>query len=1132
MSQTIATPFIIHPKAQLIADHPQLVSLSKQLSIKYVHDHVVTDDDLQQVGALLWHALNIEADFNTAKQAAGSQILPIVIATDNPALFSLPWECLHHPQEGFLAKNPRYTLSRQWQQMSLGDVPKGALQVLLFTSQPDDLNAEKARLDIETEQVKVLEALGNAENDGLVQLTILDDGRFSSLKNTLRNHEFHLVFLSGHGVFKAEAFSDDPAEAYFLFEGENGLGEQISGQDIAQLFYGTKVQCVVLSACQSGKATSDDLNASLTTRLVQAGVPHVIGMRESVSDVAATVFTEYLCRALVNRDSVEVAVQQAREKVSDTNIFGLFRDMSGKKDESFGQWNLPHLISLQPSRPLIDWDFQPQQRVSEQMLVESLQNIRLPKRFIGRRKELRELGAALFSGKLKQLLITGAGGQGKTALAGQLAKKLQAQGYLVLAYSARPDDSDWQQFLFEAQLSLDPQLSEMLDKKLILCKNTMQQAQLYLQVLLQQSQQKLVLFFDNLESVQTENGVLQDENVQTWIELAQRSNKAILLLTSRWCLPEWKSPQHHVLARPSYGDFLRYLKELDSERGMNPNNALRQTMEAKRELYAKIGGNFKGLELYHAAETQAGFDRQAFLANVAQAQEGLQAFMAVAQVVAYLTPAQRSLLERLTVYQTPVMDAGISRISQDLSDAEALLKRLIALSLVDVERFDNTELYQITPLVGEWLNNRDSLPVDLREKAAAYQQWIFENLHKTLNQAIITHEAFIFAELRDEANQFALDEIVWRLIHIGMYQRVLEEWLPSLRESDKPKIKGDALNWSGLAHDNLGGYDKALNYYQQSLLIRQEIGDRSGEGTTLNNISQIFKARGDYETALGYLKQSLLIRQEIGDRSGEGTTLNNIGEIYRQQGGYETALGYLKQSLKIIQEIGDRNMKGSTLNNISLIYSVKGDYKMALGYLKQSLSIFREIGNRGEEGIILNNISQIYDVKEDYETALGYLKQSLKIAQEIGDRSSEGATLNNISQIYSAKEDYETALGYLKQSLNIQQEIGDTVGMCATLFNIGHIHLENKEQQKAVECWVNAYLIAKQIGYAEILNALDDLAKQLGGTGLDMWEELSKQDTIDLSNLPKKRKNHLIIINLLIWIIIIYVIVKIWGYFF
>jgi hypothetical protein len=46
----------------------------------------------------------------------------------------------------------------------------------------------------------------------------------------------------------------------------------------------------------------------------------------------------------------------------------------------------------------------------------------------------------------------------------------------------------------------------------------------------------------------------------------------------------------------------------------------------------------------------------------------------------------------------------------------------------------------------------------------------------------------------------------------------------------------------------------------------------AGEGTTLNNISQIYDAQGDYTTALTHLTNSLAIRQEIGDKAGESST--------------------------------------------------------------------------------------------------------------------------------------------------------------------------------------------------------------------------------------------------------------------
>ena len=51
-------------------------------------------------------------------------------------------------------------------------------------------------------------------------------------------------------------------------------------------------------------------------------------------------------------------------------------------------------------------------------------------------------------------------------------------------------------------------------------------------------------------------------------------------------------------------------------------------------------------------------------------------------------------------------------------------------------------------------------------------------------------------------------------------------------------------------------------------LVFVNFGDRMGEGTTLNNISQIYDAKGDYDTALAYLQQSLKIQQEIDAAGG------------------------------------------------------------------------------------------------------------------------------------------------------------------------------------------------------------------------------------------------------------------------
>ena len=81
--------------------------------------------------------------------------------------------------------------------------------------------------------------------------------------------------------------------------------------------------------------------------------------------------------------------------------------------------------------------------------------------------------------------------------------------------------------------------------------------------------------------------------------------------------------------------------------------------------------------------------------------------------------------------------------------------------------------------------------------------------------------------------------------------------------------------------------------WKRRLKFTQEIGDRKGEGVTLNNLATTAHAKGAYDEALAYLEASLKIQQEIGDRKNEGVTLNNISQIHKVKGAYDEALAYL-----------------------------------------------------------------------------------------------------------------------------------------------------------------------------------------------------------------------------------------------
>ncbi len=130
-----------------------------------------------------------------------------------------------------------------------------------------------------------------------------------------------------------------------------------------------------------------------------------------------------------------------------------------------------------------------------------------------------------------------------------------------------------------------------------------------------------------------------------------------------------------------------------------------------------------------------------------------------------------------------------------------------------------------------------------------------------------------------------------------------------LLPQESKKKRADYLNSAGHDLKRIYKYKDALYLYEQSLTICKEIGDRRGEGRTLNNIGKIYQARRDYNIALSYLEQSLVIRQEIGDKEGDAITSYNIGRVHSTQGDLVKAEQYISRAVQITEEIGSSSLK-------------------------------------------------------------------------------------------------------------------------------------------------------------------------------------------------------------------------------
>ncbi|PZV14547.1 MAG: hypothetical protein DCF20_12950 [Pseudanabaena sp.] len=93
-----------------------------------------------------------------------------------------------------------------------------------------------------------------------------------------------------------------------------------------------------------------------------------------------------------------------------------------------------------------------------------------------------------------------------------------------------------------------------------------------------------------------------------------------------------------------------------------------------------------------------------------------------------------------------------------------------------------------------------------------------------------------------------------------------------------------------------------MDFYQQSLAITKQIGDRNGEARSLNNLGLAYNNLGQYQKAIDFYQQSLAIRKQIGDRNGEGRSINNLGYAYFHLGQYQKAIDFFSNPCQFISK--------------------------------------------------------------------------------------------------------------------------------------------------------------------------------------------------------------------------------------
>lgn len=284
----------------------------------------------------------------------------------------------------------------------------------------------------------------------------------------------------------------------------------------------------------------------------------------------------------------------------------------------------------------------------------------------------------------------------------------------------------------------------------------------------------------------------------------------------------------------------------------------------------------------------------------------------------------------------------------------------------------------------------------------------------------------------------------------------------------------DVYTSLGRIYNKKGEIYKAIEFYNKSVLIDEELGNDLDKAITYNDIGKIYVNVNDYSKALKYFQKSITVFKKEKDEIYLATVYANIGNVYYNWQKYKEALVYIDYALKVFTKKDMKYKIADLLSNKGMVYESMGEYEKSFKLLNEALAINIEIEN--DLGIFNcnGNIAKIKEKKQDYAAALKIYKQILIIAEKIDYKKGYISTLNNIGNIEYKLGNFESAKVNIQKALDLSLQTGMLTETMLAYQYLADVFNSSKEYSKSVEYYKEYIIFKDSIFNLEILSKVTE----------------------------------------------------------
>lgn len=431
-----------------------------------------------------------------------------------------------------------------------------------------------------------------------------------------------------------------------------------------------------------------------------------------------------------------------------------------------------------------------------------------------------------------------------------------------------------------------------------------------------------------------------------------------------------------------------------------------------------------------------------------------------------LTESQKSMVKVASVIGRLFRAAWLWGVYPELGEPNRIKADLDVLSRLDLTPLDTPEP-ELTYLFKHVITQEvayESLPYATRAILHDQLGWFIERAYSDSIEQFIDLLAFHYERSHNEAKKREYLRKAGEMAQanyaneaaISYYERVL----PLLPETEQVTIM---LKLSEVLQ-LVGQWSEASDLLQRSLLLAEQLGDKSAKAWCQTQTGELFRKQGLYTEALAWFERARVHFEELGNQEGVAQVLHYNGHLADGQGDYPAARKLYEASLMIRRQLNDEPRIANLLNSLGLVAHHQGDYESARGLYEESLDIRYKLKDQWAIATSLNNLGYLNQDQGDYESARTQLEVAIGLQREIGDRLMLAIALNNLGNVARAQGNYAEAQQLYEESLTINKGLGDREGIAYLLQDIGSLAVLQGQAERALRLSGAMEELRQQIG--------------------------------------------------------------------